>query len=95
MSATAVGRAGFLDSLGPTVDQRSDGLPSVRIAYGQLQRGRALTAANAGYPHAILACIRKLDRGEITPQEFFDAWDAEMEEKERLHPGIHDRCMSI
>ncbi len=33
----------------------------------------------------------KLDRGEITPQEFFDAWDAEMEEKERLHPGFHDR----
>jgi hypothetical protein len=33
----------------------------------------------------------KLDRGEITPQEYFDAWDAEMEEKERLHPGFHDR----
>jgi hypothetical protein len=33
----------------------------------------------------------KLDRGEITPQEFFDAWDAEMEENVRLHPGIHDR----
>jgi hypothetical protein len=33
----------------------------------------------------------KLDRGEITPEEFFDAWDAEMEEKERLHPGFHDR----
>jgi hypothetical protein len=33
----------------------------------------------------------KLDRGEITPEEFFDAWDAEMEEKERLHPGIHGR----
>lgn len=32
----------------------------------------------------------KLDRGEITPQEFFDAWDAEMEENELLHPGIHD-----
>jgi hypothetical protein len=33
----------------------------------------------------------KLDRGEITAQEFFDAWDREMEENERLHPGIHDR----
>jgi hypothetical protein len=33
----------------------------------------------------------KLDRGEITPQEFFDAWDLEMEEKEPLHPGFHDR----
>jgi hypothetical protein len=33
----------------------------------------------------------KLDRGEITPQEFFDAWDKQMEENERLHPGIHDR----
>ena len=32
-----------------------------------------------------------MDRGEISPQEFFDAWDAEMEENERLHPGIHDR----
>jgi hypothetical protein len=32
----------------------------------------------------------KLDRGEITPQEFFDAWDAEMEENELLDPGIHD-----
>jgi hypothetical protein len=25
----------------------------------------------------------KLDRGEITPHEFFDAWDAEMAENER------------
>jgi len=33
----------------------------------------------------------KLDRGEITPEEFFDAWDREMEENERLHPGFHDR----
>jgi hypothetical protein len=35
----------------------------------------------------------KLDRREITPQEFFDAWDAEMEENERLHPGF--RCLRI
>jgi hypothetical protein len=33
----------------------------------------------------------RFDRGEITPQEFFDRWDAEMEENERLHPGYHDR----
>jgi hypothetical protein len=33
----------------------------------------------------------KLGRGEITPQEFFDAWDEQMAEHERLHPGIHDR----
>jgi hypothetical protein len=33
----------------------------------------------------------KLDRGEITPQEFFDGWDEQMEENERLHPGFHDR----
>ena len=33
----------------------------------------------------------KLDRGVITPQEFFNAWDREMEENERLHPGFHDR----
>jgi hypothetical protein len=33
----------------------------------------------------------KLDRSEITPQEFFDAWDREMEEKERLHPGFSDQ----
>jgi hypothetical protein len=33
----------------------------------------------------------KLDRGEITQQEFFDAWDLKMEERERLHPGFHDR----
>jgi hypothetical protein len=33
----------------------------------------------------------KLDRGEISAKEYFDAWDAEMEEKERLHPGFHDR----
>jgi hypothetical protein len=33
----------------------------------------------------------KLDRGEITPQELFDAWDLKMEERERLHPGFHDR----
>ncbi len=39
--------------------------------------------------------VRKLqdqfDKGELTPQEYFDQWDAEMEENERLHPGIHDR----
>jgi hypothetical protein len=35
----------------------------------------------------------KLDRCEITPQEFFDAWDREMEENERLHPGIHERMI--
>jgi hypothetical protein len=29
--------------------------------------------------------------GEISPKEYFDAWDAETEEKERLHPGFHDR----
>jgi hypothetical protein len=33
----------------------------------------------------------QFDKGEITPQEFFDTWDKEMEEKERLHPGFHDR----
>jgi hypothetical protein len=33
----------------------------------------------------------KFDRGEITSQEFFDAWDREMEENERLYPGIHER----
>jgi hypothetical protein len=30
----------------------------------------------------------QFDKGEITPQEFFDAWDLEMEERERLHPGF-------
>jgi len=33
----------------------------------------------------------KLDRGEITSQEFFDAWDEQMEENERLRPGFHER----
>jgi hypothetical protein len=33
----------------------------------------------------------RLDRGEITAKDFFDAWDREMEENERLHPGFHDR----
>jgi O-methyltransferase involved in polyketide biosynthesis len=33
----------------------------------------------------------QFDKGELTPQEYFDQWDAEMEENERLHPGIHDR----
>jgi hypothetical protein len=30
----------------------------------------------------------KLDRGEINPQKYFNAWDAEMEEKERLYPRL-------
>jgi hypothetical protein len=30
----------------------------------------------------------KLDRGEITPKEFFDARDLEMEERERLTPAF-------
>jgi hypothetical protein len=33
----------------------------------------------------------KLDRGEITLDEYRERWLAEMEENERLHPGIHDR----
>jgi hypothetical protein len=33
----------------------------------------------------------KLDRSQISLQEFFDAWEAEMEEKERIHPGFHDQ----
>ncbi len=33
----------------------------------------------------------KLDRGEITPPELFDAWDEQMAENEGLDPGIHDR----
>jgi hypothetical protein len=33
----------------------------------------------------------RLDRGEINPKEFFDAWDEQMAENERLYPGIHDR----
>jgi hypothetical protein len=33
----------------------------------------------------------KLDRGEISSQEYFDAWDEQMAENERLHPGFHDR----
>jgi hypothetical protein len=37
----------------------------------------------------------RFDRGEITPQEFLDAWDAEMEENERLHPGFHDRAVWV
>ena len=31
------------------------------------------------------------NQGEITPQEFFDDWDAETQQKERLNPGSHDR----
>lgn len=33
----------------------------------------------------------ELDRGEISPKDFFDAWDEQMEEKERLHPGFQNR----
>jgi hypothetical protein len=36
-------------------------------------------------------CCGDPGRGEITSQEFFDAWDEQMAENERLHPGIHDR----
>jgi hypothetical protein len=34
----------------------------------------------------------KLDRREITPQEFFDAWDKDMEENA---PASTTGCMSI
>jgi hypothetical protein len=37
----------------------------------------------------------KLDRGEITLDEYHERWLAEIEENERLHPGFHDGCMSI
>ena len=33
----------------------------------------------------------KLDRGEITLDEYDASWLAQMAEYERLHPGIHDR----
>ena len=33
----------------------------------------------------------QFDKGAFTPEEFFDLWDAEMGENERLHPGCHDR----
>jgi hypothetical protein len=33
----------------------------------------------------------KLDRGQITLDEYHERWLAEMAENERLHPGIHDR----
>jgi hypothetical protein len=33
----------------------------------------------------------QLDRGEITPDQYHDALRAEIEENERLHPGIHHR----
>jgi hypothetical protein len=33
----------------------------------------------------------KLDRGEITLEEYHASWIAQMEENERLHHGIHDR----
>jgi hypothetical protein len=32
----------------------------------------------------------KLDRGEITLDEYHDRWDEQMAENERLHPGFHD-----
>jgi hypothetical protein len=35
----------------------------------------------------------QLDRGEITLDEYHERWVAEMEENERLHPGIHDRSV--
>ena len=33
----------------------------------------------------------KLDRGEITLNEYHDRCDEQMAENERLHPGFHDR----
>ena len=33
----------------------------------------------------------KLDRGEITLEEYQASWIDQMDENERLHPGIHDR----
>lgn len=33
----------------------------------------------------------KPDCGEITLDEYHSSWVAQMEENERLHPGIHDR----
>ena len=33
----------------------------------------------------------QLEQGAITPDQYHDAWRAEMEENERLHPGIHHR----
>jgi hypothetical protein len=33
----------------------------------------------------------KLDRGEITLDEYHASWITQMAENERLHPGIHDR----
>jgi hypothetical protein len=33
----------------------------------------------------------QLDRGEITQDQYQKAWSAEMDENERLHPGIHRR----
>jgi hypothetical protein len=31
----------------------------------------------------------KLDQGEITPDEYRDAWIAEMQKNERLHPSMY------
>ena len=33
----------------------------------------------------------QLNRGEITPDQYDDAWNAELQENERRHPGIHHR----
>jgi hypothetical protein len=53
-----------------------------------------LQAVRVWFGHHIMSELQdKLDRGEITPQELFDAWDLKMEERERLHPGFHDRVL--
>ena len=61
----AVGRAGFLDRLRPAVDQRADGLPSVRVADRKLERRWARAAANTADAHAVGSGIRQLDRREV------------------------------
>ena len=33
----------------------------------------------------------ELDRGDNTLDEYHASWIAQMEENERLHPGIHER----
>jgi hypothetical protein len=35
----------------------------------------------------------KLDRGKITPQEFFDAWDLEMKGRNGCTLDFTSRCM--
>jgi hypothetical protein len=37
----------------------------------------------------------QLDRGEITPDQYQDAWSAEMEENERLHPAFTTAGMHL